>query len=82
MRESIPATAAYVAGSVAATPKSSLLMVRASAHADAMPSTRPAAESRTPRSTTIPTTRDALAPSAIRRPISRLRCVTVYASRP
>ena len=67
-----------VTRSVADTPKSWLWSSRAPAHAAATPNPVASAMIRSPRPTTILTTSCRPAPSAMRMPISRVRCATAY----
>src|SRR5262245_4771658 len=75
-------TAMNVTGSVALTPKSSDFINRVSAKEAANPIAMPASVSFIPCPVTILSTAPALAPSAIRTPISRVRCATEYAITP
>ena len=71
-------TARKVTRSVAETPKSWLRMNRAPANEAARPSVVATPMMRSPRATTIRTTSPRPAPSAMRIPISRVRCATAY----
>src|SRR5262245_45192337 len=73
---SVAHTPANVAGSVAPTPKSRLDSTRVAANAAVRPTTIPIAPVRTAWPTTMPRTSRGWAPSAIRMPNSRRRCVT------
>src|SRR5438876_1113001 len=76
------ATPAKVSGSVALTPNSRLVITRVSINAPATPASTPAPTTPIPWLTTIRSTSWARAPSAMRRPISRVRCATECASTP
>jgi hypothetical protein len=73
---------ANVAGSVALTPYSSPARTRVSPTAHTMPAAMPATASAAPWRTTSCSTSRRCAPSAIRMPISRVRCATAYAITP
>src|SRR5439155_24578768 len=76
------ATPAKVSGSVAVTPNRRLVITRVSISAPATPASTPAPTTPIPWLTTIRSTSWARAPSAMRRPISRVRCATECASTP
>src|SRR6266508_5441932 len=72
------AIAANVAGSVALTLKSRFFIVRVNANDETRPSAKPINVSFMPCLTTSFNTSRCDAPSAIRTPISRVRCATAY----
>src|SRR5215510_5139248 len=74
-----PTTATNVAGSVGFISYSRPVITRVNASAPATPSTRPTIAIDIPCRTTIITTALRSAPSAIRTPISCVRCATAYA---
>ena len=72
----------YVTGSPGVTPKTSVETTPRSPIAAAMPIARPTTTSRAPCTNKSPKTFSRVAPSAKRIPISWVRCVTTYATRP
>src|SRR5438128_1640144 len=79
---STAAVDASVSGSVVLTRYTSDASTRVPARAPARPTATPASARRRPDPTTIRCTSDESAPSAIRMPISRVRCATEYAVTP
>ena len=71
-----------VAGSRGLTPKSNEPTSRSAANDAAIPTSRPGINGSSPWRTTIRRIAPALAPSAIRIPISFVRCATEYATTP
>ena len=76
------ATTAYVAGSAAVTPQSRCLRTPETAAAPTTPRPTPASAIVTPGATASRSARPSEAPSASRRPSSRLRSCTLCAIRP
>lgn len=76
------AMAAYVTASVGVTAKSRVVITRVSAAAPAAPSARPAAVNTMPLPTNRRITSEPRAPMAMRMPISRRLCATVYETTP